>query len=149
MKTVQEHILNGTFRTDRHGNKGEVKAGFTVPEPPDNLSKEEKKIFTEIAKKMFENELISVLDTYTLENYCIQLALCRRAKRELEKSGDYIVEHTNKNGSRNLVPSPWLIVLKNSSDILLKLGAKLALNPVDRGRATKTARENEQNGLLK
>lgn len=150
MKTVEEHILNGTFRNGRHGNKAEVVAISSIPEPPDHLSKEEARIFGEIAEKMFHNELISSLDVYALENYAIHLALLRKAKKELEKSGEYIVAHTNKNGSTNLVPSPWLMVVKNSSDHLLKLGAKLALNPVDRGRATKTARENkEKSSLLK
>lgn len=144
MKTVEMHQFEGTYREDRHGKKAEVKPISQIPEPPSHLTKEEAKIFREIAAKMFENELISTLDTYTLENYCIQLALCRKAKKELEETGEYVTVHINKNGSANSVPSPWLMILKSSSDIMLKLGGKLGLNPVDRGRATKTARQNEQ-----
>jgi P27 family predicted phage terminase small subunit len=138
MKSIFEHQIDGTYKESRHGNRAIMKQPKQIPPAPEHLTKEEGKIFSEIAKKLFENELLSSLDIYSLECYSVQLALYRRAKRELEKSGQYISSFTNKSGAVNLVPSPWLQVLKNSGDLLLKLSTKLALNPTDRHKATKT-----------
>lgn len=149
MKSKEEHILNGTYRNDRHAGKVDVKAIDDIPEAPKHLNSEEAEIFTEIAVKMIGNESLSTLDVYALESFAVQLTLSRKAKKELEKTGEYITPHTNKNGSTNLVPSPWLIVLKNSSDILLKLSAKLGLTPVDRAKASKVERAVKTESLLR
>lgn len=151
MKEIADHILNGTYRQDRHGNRPTMKQPNSTPKAPNHLTREEAEIFTEIAKKLFENELLSNLDIYTLETYAVQLALYRRARRELEKSGEYVSTFTNKSGHKNLIPSPWLQVLKSSGDLLLKLSAKLALNPTDRHKATKTekAENQKEKSLLK
>jgi P27 family predicted phage terminase small subunit len=151
MKDITDHILSGTFRPDRHSNRAIMKQPKDIPAPPEHLTKEEGKIFSEIAKKLFENDLLSSLDIYSLECYSVQLALFRKAKRELDKSGQYITGYTNKSGHENLIPSPWLQVLKNSGDLLLKLSAKLALNPVDRRKASKVEKRENQNekSLLK
>lgn len=137
MKSVETHIIQGTYRRDRHEKKVQMRRLKKVPEPPQHLSKVEAKIFLEIARKLHGNDLLSGLDVYALESYAVQLALSRKAKAELEQSGEYVVEYINKNGSKNMVPSPWLIVLKNSADILLKLGAKLGLSPADRAKASR------------
>ena len=99
--------------------------------------------------KMFENDSLSSLDVYALESFAVRLSLSRMAKAELEKSGQYIASHTNKGGSTNLVPSPWLTVLKNTSDHLLKLSAKLGLNPVDRNKANKIEKINNDMSLMR
>jgi len=148
MKSKQEHFRNGTFRADRHEGKIDPTPADSIPEPPPHLTKSEAKIFSEIAALMFENDSLSSLDVYALENYSVQLNLFRKAKSELEKSGQYITSHVNKNGSANLVPSPWLVVLKNTSDILLKLSAKLAMTPVDRNKAGKIEKKNDYDTSL-
>jgi P27 family predicted phage terminase small subunit len=148
MKSVSEHQLNGTFRKDRHGNKPTMKKPKDIPPAPEHLTKAEAKIFNEIAKKLFENEVLSTLDVYTIETYAVQLNLFRKAKHELEKTGEYVSEYTNKAGASNLVPSPWLQVLKNSGDALLKLSGKLGLNPTDRHKASKTQNTNSETNTL-
>jgi P27 family predicted phage terminase small subunit len=100
---------------------------------------------------MQKEESLSDLDIYALEVYAVQMALFRRAKKALEKSGEYITTHTNKSGSTNLVPSPWLTVLKNTTDALQKASAKLGLTPIDRSRVSKVIDNNkdESNSLIK
>lgn len=151
MKSILEHQLNGTYKEHRHGNRPTMKQPKQIPTAPEHLTKEESKIFSEIAKKLYENELLSSLDIYSLECYSVQLALFRKAKQELQKSGEYVSTFTNKAGAVNLVPSAWLQVLKNSGDLLLKLSTKLALNPTDRHKATKTekAENQKEKSLLK
>lgn len=151
MKDISDHILNGTYREHRHGNRPTMKQPKNIPPAPEHLTKSEAKIFTEIARKLFENDLLSTLDIYSLETYAVQLNLFRKAKAELEKSGEYVSQYTNKGGATNLIPSPWLQVLKNSGDALIKLSAKLALSPADRNKATRTekAENQREKSLLK
>lgn len=138
MKPVVELKNQGTYKEGRHGNRATAEAPAGIPEPPKHLTRIEAKIFREIAKKMTDNSSISTLDVYTLEQYSVQLALFRKAKKELEVSDEYVITHINKAGAENQIPSPWLTVLKNTSDALLKLTAKLGLSPMDRNKVSKT-----------
>lgn len=143
MKTLREHEISGTFRKSRHGKKA-GKAPSRVPTPPDHLTEEEAKIFKDIAKKMTKNDSLATLDTYTLEQYAVQMALFRKARHELSKpNAQYI-----STSARGVAPSPWTVILQKSNDALLRLGAKLGLNPQDRGRITKVERENEAKDSL-
>jgi P27 family predicted phage terminase small subunit len=151
MKSFEELKRSGTFSDSRHGDKVQAGKPKEVPSAPKHLTLVEKKIFSEIASLMQKEESLSYLDVYALEIYSVQMALFRRAKKALEKSGEYITTHTNKSGSTNLVPSPWLTVLKNTTDALQKLSAKLGLTPQDRSRVSKVIDNNkdESNSLIK
>lgn len=150
MKTTQELKNQGTYKPYRHDQRVAAEPPDGVPQPPRHLTRTEKKIFSEIAGKMVETDSISSLDVYALECYSVQLALFRKAKKELEKKDEYITVHTNKGGGSNLVPSPWLTVLKQTTDALLKLTAKLGLSPVDRNKVSKTEINlNDSNSLIK
>jgi P27 family predicted phage terminase small subunit len=141
VKSIQDHQRDGTYNSTRHSDRFETSKPSTPPNPPRHLSHVEKKAFREIAKLMHENESLSNLDVYALENFSVQLCLFRRAKRELEKSGEFVTTHTNKAGASNQVPSPWLTILKNSTDAMLKFGAKLGLSPTDRNKISKTGND--------
>jgi P27 family predicted phage terminase small subunit len=146
-KSIAELKISGTYRDDRHGDRVEAQKIAAIPLPPKHLTPTEKKVFTEVATLMFDNNSLASLDVYALEAYSVQLALFRLAKKSLQAEGQYIIEHTNKAGAKNLVPSPWLIVLKNSTDALLKFGAKLGMTPADRNKISKVVDEEPNEGL--
>lgn len=148
-KTTRELQISGTYRSDRHSDRVEAEKPSIAPTAPSHLTAAEKKIFDEVAALMFENDSISSLDSYALETFSVQLCLFRKAKKELQKSGDYLVSQTNKNGSTNLVASPWLKVLKDSNDVVLKLSAKLGLTPMDRNKVSKVVDSVPGSSLLK
>jgi len=100
---------------------------------------------------MLKNHSVSALDVYSLEIYSVQLALFRRAKKTLEKTGEYVVLHVNKSGAQNTIPSPWMTILQKSNDALLKFGAKLGLSPQDRNKVSKVEgiEDPEEHSLLR
>jgi P27 family predicted phage terminase small subunit len=138
MKSTQELKITGTYREDRHADRVEGKSPKEIPAAPAHLSKEEAQIFEEVATLMMENESLAELDYNAVEQYSVQLNIFRKAKKELEKNKNgYVVPHTNKAGATNMIPSPWLTILKTSQDALIKLNAKLGLTPVDRNKVAK------------
>jgi P27 family predicted phage terminase small subunit len=148
-KTTRELQISGTYRSDRHGERVEAEKPSGVPIAPGHLTTAEKKIFNEVAALMYKNDSIASLDSYALETFSVQLCLFRKAKKELQKSGEYLVSQTNKNGSTNQVASPWLKVLKDSNDVVLKLSAKLGLTPMDRNKVSKVVDSEPGSPLLK
>jgi P27 family predicted phage terminase small subunit len=149
MKSKEEHKNNGTFRADRHEGKVDIDGIDRIPKAPEQLNADEAAIFDDIASKMFKQDSLSDLDLNALEVYCVQLNLFRKAKSELDRTGEYVTEHTNKAGKTNLVPSPWLMVLKTAGDQLLKQSTKLGLTPVDRSKANKVGRRKKEESLLR
>jgi P27 family predicted phage terminase small subunit len=150
LKTIQEHKISGTFSNSRHGDKVEATKPEKLPEAPKHLTLTERKIFNHVAELMQKQDSLASLDAYALEVFSVQMALFRKAKKELDKTGQYITSHTNKSGSTNQVPSPWLTILKNTTDAIQKQSAKLGLTPIDRGRVSKVVDENPgEHSLIK
>jgi P27 family predicted phage terminase small subunit len=151
VKSINELRISGGYREDRHGDRVETPKPLNAPEAPRHLSRSEKIVFTEISELMFENNSIAKLDVYALEAISIQICLLRKARKELAKTGEYIMPYTNKNGSTNLVPNPWLQVMKNATDAIIKLSAKLGATPMDRAKISKVAEGNKEgeNSLLR
>lgn len=150
MKNVHELKISGTYREDRHGDRAEGMKPSCAPQPPAHLTAAEKKIFREVAETMFESSFITDLDVNVLELYAVQMALFRKAKKQLQKGKEYTTEYINKSGAKNEVPSAWLKIMNDSTDQLLKLQAKLGLTPTDRKKVSlATKGEEDDDSLLK
>jgi P27 family predicted phage terminase small subunit len=145
-KNIQEHLISGTFRADRHHRVNGEAIG--LPEPPEHLSEDERVIFVEVCGMLQADDCLTNSDLFIIELFAVQLSLHRQAKKELQ-DGKLVSMHTNKNGSTNPVASPWVAIIQKSSDQLLKLSAKLGLNVVDRSKQTKTEVKQKTDSLLK
>ncbi len=147
MKSIEKHHRDGTFEKSRHSDRVTTETPGSLKAPA-NLNKEQAKIFRDVAAKMLENKSLADLDRNALELYSIQFALMRKATAELESEGEVITVET-KSGTM-VIESPWVKILQKSSDLVMKLSAKLGLTPVDRNKATKVQeKEQKERSLLK
>lgn len=68
------------------------------------------------------------------------------AREQFERSGgSYIVKHTNKNGSTNLVKNPFYIVIEGLQSNILLYSRELGLTPA----GLKRINDKEMSGKLK
>jgi P27 family predicted phage terminase small subunit len=147
MKTKEDHIRTGTFRSDRHDRVNG--SAIELPDPPAHLSDDEKAVFNEVCERLSEDNSLTGSDLFVIELFAVQLCLHRQAKKELETEGRLVAMYTNKNGSTNPTPSAWVNIIQKSSDQLVKLSAKLGLNVVDRSKRTKAETQVKTDSLLK
>jgi P27 family predicted phage terminase small subunit len=86
-KPIEEHILYGTFRKDRHNKfllpelPGELSA--KIPECPkwfDDIARDE---WNRVAPKLYQAGLLTMLDHAALECYCTAYSIFVRAAREV------------------------------------------------------------------
>lgn len=149
MKSKEEHLISGTYRPDRHDKTAGTRMD-ELPEAPAHLSEAEQQTFTEVCQRLYDNDCLSESDLYVIEAFAIQMNILRQAKAQLETAGKLVEVYVNKGGNANNSPSAWVNIIQKSSDQLLKLSAKLGLNPIDRAKQTRTQKkETDHESLLK
>ena len=116
--------------------------------PPSWLCKKAKDLFKEIAAELIEKNMLSNLDLNCLSLYCDYYIKFLDINKKI-KSGEELIEYTNKAGATNLVENPSLKIKNKYFEIVNKLSKELGLTPTARTRFTmlntqdkETKREN-------
>lgn len=87
-ETPQAKILKGTFRPDRHAKPPVVPIG--APKPPTWLPKEAKRYWKQIAPRLAEAGLLSLVDTAAFTAHCDSVAKFQEACQKLKTLEDCI-----------------------------------------------------------
>ena len=126
--------VQGTYRTNEAPQNPFVPDQFDgVPEPPDDLGKIGKMIWQGTVKELHEKGMLYNIDIPMLHIYCQEYDNYQEAEKKLRTEGR-VVEQTNKNGSTNLVQSPWINIKSKSWEVIKSLSLQFGLTPVSRNK---------------
>lgn len=93
MKSVQQHIQDGTYQKCRHADRGITVAPVTgLSCPPTIKNKDVRKLWEQQVGALCENELVTIVDAPELEHayYCYQKAMeCRKKLETFKDAASY------------------------------------------------------------
>lgn len=126
-KSQQQHLLEGTYRPDRHGPIKKADNSPVSFKPPEWLNDEAKKLFRELSPKLQEN---GALDNLSLSAFWA-LCDCWGHMQDINKNlhGNMVVSVNGK-----IRENPLLRLYNNYSTQFLSLCREFGLTPASRER---------------
>lgn len=121
MKSKEQHIIDGTYRPDRHEDILEYAQLQNIPEPPEDFSQPESVYWYSYAISLKETGSLCEVYLTTLSDLC----RWEHIKDELTKAVE-LVSGNNINRTLN-------DAIK-ASDMVMKLRSKLGVTPVDKSK---------------
>ncbi len=118
---------SGQYREDRHNRKGEPQVPSEIPRCPQHLSKEARKEWRRICKRLSAAGIITQLDSVILQLYCECYADWLVSKADIAENGRML---TGAEGGA--YQNPAVSIYNKSIDHMAKLGASLGLDPSSR-----------------
>jgi P27 family predicted phage terminase small subunit len=131
-KPKQAHILNGTFRADRHGDTPDFPR--RAPSPPDHLDASAKKEWKRVVKVLLGAGLLTTADRAALAAYCQCYARWADAEKKVQEYGAVLISKDNKTPYQ----SPYLSVASRAMEQMLKFLIEFGLTPSSRARVKGT-----------
>jgi P27 family predicted phage terminase small subunit len=122
------HILDGTFREDRHGGVA-VEPAAGVPSCPIWLDRESKAEWRRVVKVLADTGVLTLADRGVLTTYCVAWSEMHAAAKDL-KAGRY--QSVGEDG--HLAAHPALAHYRAAWKALQSAGALLGLDPSSRTR---------------
>lgn len=96
MKSVQQHIQDGTYQPCRHADRGTTVAKIEgLACPPTITNKNVKKLWNQQVGELCQNELVTIVDAPELEHafYCYEKAMeCREKLEKFENAPAYYAQ---------------------------------------------------------
>jgi P27 family predicted phage terminase small subunit len=121
------HILQGTFRKNRHGSAPQPESA--IPKAPPEMDKTARKLWSYYARRLAKVRVLTGLDREALAIYCSAAARRAKAEAEIAKTGEVI-----RTPAGFATVSPWLTVATKSAELMLRYGQELGLSPAARTR---------------
>lgn len=120
---------DGTFRSDRHGNRVESisKPMQTLPKAPAYFDKKHKEFWEKTCNGIYEMGVLNQVDIEQIELYVLNWFIWKDASQSLINEGIMISVETEK-GIRQ-IKNPAEIVMRNSERTLMALGDKFGFSP--------------------
>ena len=136
-KTVEQHLRDGTYRKDRHGDRLYAEATGAIGEPPDELSDEAAQIWRATAAALYKT--LGEGDRDILAHYCRWCAMARQLMRDAESESNPL--------DRIKLVNAAAMATKQYASLATKIGA----TPMDRQRlkGDPTAGEDDPLDLLR
>ncbi len=128
-KPTKLHILDGTFRDDRHDG-AEPKPAVGLPVRPKHLTKHAKEMWTELVKVLGESGVLTKADRNTMALYCEAYSQWRNAKEEIEKKGAVLDDPDGGRMYRN----PYVAIQHEAATRMMSIGGTLGLDPSSRAK---------------
>lgn len=131
-KPTNLHVLHGTARKDRHGNRIEPEPEVIteIPEAPESLREPGVKCWDKTAKILLGVKVLTDADLDTLESYCIAYQTMLEANSDLDRDG-----LTQMNPTSGLLsPHPSVNIMNKAQAELRQTGTLLGLSPSARTR---------------
>lgn len=144
-KPIEQHELEGTFRSDRHTGIGlTADTLLEIPKPPKNLPKEAKKEWNVVVQWLFSRGILSGTDLNLIAMYCNECATYWHCNKVIEKNG-MMIELVDTRGNTKYVTRAEVSVRDKALKNSLALAVQFGYTPVARTRlnlvGAKTANE--------
>jgi P27 family predicted phage terminase small subunit len=124
---TEEHILNGTFRADRHSDPAtEAKPPEGRPKTPDNMPENVRVIWEEILQQLEEMGILSPIYGIPLTRYCYMVSRWRDVVQWIEENGVTV------EGQHGPKTAPQVAIERNLCSELVKLEKEFGLTPATR-----------------
>lgn len=138
VKPTPLKILHGD-RKDRV-NTQEPKPSAIEVVPPSWLSRPARTVWNQYAPDLIRAGVLTAWDVEEFGGWCDAAARRRRAVRRLEREGEVIkLPVFNKNGEltgHRVAKNPWMLVLVDADNQLVRFGARFGMTPSDRASLT-------------
>ncbi|NTW56493.1 MAG: phage terminase small subunit P27 family [Chlorobiaceae bacterium] len=142
------HILKGTYRSSRHGNKIEPEPSVTVDLliPPKWLDKDAKKEWKNEAKMAVKLGILTEADVMMFADICILQARLKHAYGMIPKFDQHVIDQASKNGKDwpfpmirpgakgALAHNPYIAIYNRCLVELNKMRSEFGLTPSSRSR---------------
>lgn len=128
-KPTAVHVLQGTFRPDRHSG-GEPEPPTSIPEPPKSLKGEALAEWDRITVLLAASKCIAELDRSALAAYCIEWSRYVNANNKLRLANTLLAESTK--GTK--MPHPLLRVSDRALANMLRICQEFGMTPASRSR---------------
>ena len=125
-KKVKE--AKGSINVTRQLDEPEPNIIKFAPEPPEGLSKNAIKVWTDIVPKLVSLQIFSEIDTTALIFYCNEVAMYHEACKKLEQNGFVFISGT----SGYEMPSAWVAIRNKSLSNVLAFSKEFGLSPAAR-----------------
>jgi P27 family predicted phage terminase small subunit len=150
-KTNREKRLQGTYQASRDRKRLQFATANGVDIKPPAYVRGNKIATAEwnsLIPHLLSERVLKQTDVSILANYCMTYAHWRAAIEDVEKNGATIlVTSTTRTGkSERPATNPAVRHAVLFSAALIKIGTKLGLNPLDRGRIETPEAENDETG---
>ena len=148
IKSTEEHIKDGTYRKDRHENRGVSLDALKEISIPEELNNAAKKKWLEIVPTLQENGLITIVDIPTITDAFIQYGAAQDCLNTVMKSNSSIAEYWSK---LNKFKDVDLIAKYNESmDIYKRTMEKYGVTPAGRAKIKlQPKKEDEGDNFIK
>lgn len=123
-KPVELHVLAGTYRQDRHGNRG---LPATIPPCPQGMSPTARKQWRSLARTLARAGLISHVDGLSLRLLAESIDIYLTASSKVTAQ-TMVVKTVNG----NVIQNPFLAIRNRAWEQIVKLAASFGLTPADR-----------------
>jgi P27 family predicted phage terminase small subunit len=133
-KPVELHLLAGTYRQDRHGNRG---LPTTIPKCPAGMTPSARQHWRRLARTLAQAGLISQIDGLSLRLLAESIDLYLTASSKV--TGNNLVVKT-VNG--NVIQNPFLAIRNRAWEQVTKLAGSFGLTPADRNGMSFTLAPN-------
>jgi P27 family predicted phage terminase small subunit len=110
--------------------ENEPKIDAAIPTCPKHLNAEERDLWAEIGKELYDLGVLTNVDAGVFEVYVTALAIMRRVKPEIEKS----LVFDGPNGGP--IQNPYLAIYNKAKEHVMKAGAELGVSPASRSRVS-------------
>lgn len=148
IKSTEEHIKDGTFRKDRHGNRGVDLEPLKEISIPDGLNKTAAEKWAEIVPTLQENGLITIVDLPTITDAFIQYGAAQDCLDSVMENNSSIAEYWSK---LNKFKDVDLIAKYNEAmDIYKRTMEKYGVTPAGRAKIKlQPKKEDEADSFIK
>jgi P27 family predicted phage terminase small subunit len=140
-KSITEHMLQGTFRADRHATPRLVYPPPTVTAPPKYLTKVARQEWNRVAPLLLDAGLLTEADLGTLAAYCTAFAGWRECAALIAEQGQIVQVESSTRTGRTTKPirNPAVTLMLDYQRAMLAAAAKFGFSPYDRERIEGTA----------
>jgi P27 family predicted phage terminase small subunit len=132
-KTVQQHLVEGTYRKDRHGDLKEAPAKADVsniPKFPQWLDAIARNEWKRICLELVSKDRLKDTDHAILEGYCAAYSKAVRAERELNSGFTY--EYLGHDFKMKRVKKPEVQIAESSWSQVKAFAVELGITPASR-----------------
>lgn len=145
-KSIEQHKIEGTFRSNEHSGKGfGGEIVHPAVNPPKRMHERAKQIWVKLLPvvqkgQVFQTDLLAfeiLCNAWADYDYCVQRIV----------SDDYVLTHTNNDGATNLVRHPLSTDKKQAYDMLQQMLGRFGLTPVDRAKVYLALEDNSEDEL--